>query len=566
MHHLTTLIDRILCGGRRSIPRQGISNLVTVSTPLQEIVEIYPGLSHGRTARNTGNENQAQQDDAHSAIVHCRVPQVRSTLRAPKNTGLIAWAILTLPLVLVALPLFLSSDNLHSAGESTTYDRIGLAIRTFWGHEGASFWAPGTWAIDHNFPLGTAFFFALPMVLKIDPVGVLRCHSVLWALVASLAMFRLLRPRVSPILAACAASAMWCVPTFVRGAVVTGEEAPTIGLMMLSLLWLSRTKAKPRSLLLSCLAVNGMVLFRLDAIFIPPVFALAAFWIVGGRTAIAYAIGCAGTTLLHLGVTWGLTGDPLDFARVATRVTEGVSLKQSVGMADFVTAIAGYLGGWLPLGLATIGIVMLLRRGQLEGRLIVGVTAWLALGYGLAARIPVLEVDIGRYFVPLTGLLAALIPLAATALPKRGLLREGAALAALVLLASLNLGTIRAQANEARLEPGLMAASTWLAQCAPHLRTLSTHRAPAVQLAAGYRQVPVHLLNSRWNTDAPKSMEDELNAKGAQVLVLVGAGPEVQEFRASKIRGWSYAWQDQEVVIYARVSAEEHGKLLTCGR
>ena len=475
-------------------------------------------------------------------------------------------AILALPLVLLLLPLFLSSDNLHSAGESTTYDRIGLAIRTFWGQAGASFWTPSTWTVDHNFPLGTAFVFGLPIVFKVDPVGLLRIHSALWAVVASGAMFHLLRPRVSPILAACGASAMWWVPTFVRGAVVTGEEAPTIGLMMLGLLWLSRARNTPRALLLSCLAVNGMVLFRLDAIFIPPVFAVAGFWIVGGRRAVAYAIGCGSTTLLHLGVTWGLTGDPLDFARVATRVTEGISLKQSVGATDFLTAIAGYLGGWLPLGLATLGLVTLLRRGHREGRLIVGVTTWLALGYGLAARVPVLEVDIGRYFVPLTALLAAMVPLAAESLPKRGLLREGAALGALILLASVNLGTIREQAGEARLEPGLVAASGWLNECAPHLRTLSTHRAPAVQLAAGYRQVPVHLLNSRWNTDAPKPMGDELNAKGAQLLVLVGAGPEVQEFRASKVRGWSYVWQDQEVVIYARVSAEKHLKLLACGR
>lgn len=480
------------------------------------------------------------------------------------KSGPIALAILTLPLVTLFLPLFLGSENLHSAGESTTYDRIGLAVRTFWGQEGASFWAPRTWAIDHNFPLGTAFVFALPMVFKADPVALLRWHSALWALVASLAMFRLLQPRVSPILAACAASAMWWVPTFVRGAVVTGEEAPTIGLMMLGLLWLTRAKNSPRSLFLSCLAVNGMVLFRLDAIFIPPVFALAAFWIVGRRPAIAYAIGCAGTTVLHLGVTWALTGDPLDFARVATRVTEGISLKQSVGTVDFVSAIAGYLGGWLPLGLAAMGLAVLLLRGHREERLLVGVTAWLALGYGFAARVPALEVDIGRYFVPLTALLAALIPLAATSLPKRGLVREGGALAALALLASLNLGTIRAQAIEARLEPGLLAASAWLNQCAPDLYTMSTHRAPAVQLAAGYRQVPVHLLNSRWNTDAPKSMGDELNATGAQVLVLIGAGPEVQEFRASKIRDWAYVWQDQEVVIYARVPTEEHRRLLAC--
>jgi hypothetical protein len=60
-------------------------------------------------------------------------------------------------------------------------------------------------------------------------------------------------------------------------------------------------------------------------------------------------------------------------------------------------------------------------------------------------------------------------------------------------------------------------------------------------------------------------MGEELNAKGAEVLVLVGSGPEVQEFRASKIRDWLYVWQDKQVVIYSRVSPGERQRLLSCG-
>jgi hypothetical protein len=492
------------------------------------------------------------------------VPNVRPQLPARSNELRVAWALLIFPLFAVLLPLFLSSENLHSAGESTSYDRIGLGIRTFWGQPGASFWSPSTWTPDHNFPLGTALVFALPSLLELDPVGLLRAHSALWAAVASFAVFRLLRPQVTPLIAAAAASALWWVPTFARGAVVTGEEAPTFGLMMLGLLGLSRARSHPRALLLSCLAVNGMVLFRLDAIFIPPAFALAGFWVVGGRRAIAYAVGCAGTTLLHLGITWALTGDPVAFARVATRVTGGISLKTHVGPLDFATAISGYLGGWLLLGLAAVGLFTLFRRGLIGGRLLVAATLWLGLGYSLAAGVPILEVDIGRYFVPLTALLAAGVPLSALALPQRGRIREGAALGGLVLLASLNVGTIKTQAQEARLEPGLVAASAWLAMCAPELATLSTHRAPALQLAAGYRRQPVHLLNSRWNTDSPRSMGEELDAKGGEVLVLVGAGPEVQEFRAARVAGWSYVWQHREIVIYARVPDKERLRLLAC--
>jgi hypothetical protein len=59
-------------------------------------------------------------------------------------------------------------------------------------------------------------------------------------------------------------------------------------------------------------------------------------------------------------------------------------------------------------------------------------------------------------------------------------------------------------------------------------------------------------------------MSEELDAKGAEVLVLVGAGPEVQEFRAARIKGWSYVWQDREVVIYARVPDKERLRLLAC--
>jgi len=383
-------------------------------------------------------------------------------------------------------------------------------------------------------------------------------------LLTTFALYRLFRPQLRPILAAAAASAPWWVPAFARGGVVSGEEAPTVGLMVLGVLGLARARQHPRALLLSCLAVNGMILFRLDAMFIPPIFALAGFWVVGGRRAVAYAAGCAGTTLLHLGTTWALTGDPLDFARVATRVTGSIATKASVSPGDFFSAIAGYLGGWPLLALALLGLLALARTRSVAGILSVALTVWLGLGYCLAAGVPVLEVDIERYFVPLLTFLAAAAPLSVLWLPERRGLRTAGALGVLALLAALNLGTIRSQAAEARLEPGLTEASDWLNRCGSDLRTMSTHRAPALQLAAGHRTSPVHLLNSRWNTSSPKPMGEELDAKGAELLVLVGAGPEVQEFRASKIRDWRYVWQDQEVVIYARVSERERNRLLSC--
>ena len=488
----------------------------------------------------------------------------RSPPRLSKPELVAARLILALPLVVLVVPLFSLSENLHSVGESTTYDRIALAIRTFWGQSSETASGLSAWNIDHNFPLGTAFIFALPVALGLDPVSPLRLHSALWALLTTVALYRLFRPQLRPITAALSATAPWWVPAFARGSVVSGEEAPTVGLMLVGLLALAHARDRPRALILSCLAVNGMVLFRLDAMFIPPFFALAGLWVVGGRRAILYAVGCAGTTLLHLGTTWLLTGDPLDFARVATRVTGSIATKASVSPLDFLTATASYLGGWPILVLALLGLLALLRNPSTVHKLFLGLFAWLAFGYTLAVGVPVLEVDIPRYFVPFLTLLAAAVPLAALWLPRRKYLREGAAGAALLLLALLNLGTIKAQAQEARLEPGLLEASSWLHTCAPGLRTLSTHRAPALQLAAGHRTEPVHLLNSRWNTSNPRPMGEELNAKGAEVLVLVGSGPEVQEFRASKIRDWLYVWQDKQVVIYSRVSPSQRERLLSC--
>ena len=478
-------------------------------------------------------------------------------------------------MLVVVVPLLLGSDNLHSGGESTTWDRIALALRSFWGVEQGGLLQPGTWNIDTNFPLGTALIFALPVALGLDPEPVLRLHSLLWMLVASASIFAMLRPVLGAALGAASASAMFWVPAVARGSVVTGEEAPTTGLLLLGLFGLSRAwklgaegaaKEQTPWLVLSACAVSGMVLFRLDAMMLPPAFALAGLVCLRGVRSWAYGLACGASSIAHLGITWALSGDPLDFARVATGVTESIATRQDVSTLDFAAAITGYLGGGALVLAALTGLVLSCAVStSRELRLIAWLTLWTTAGYLVAARVPVLELDLARYFVPLLSLLALFVPLVGLAAGHRGALRSALALAGLVLLSTANLETIRAENQAARLEPGLVEVSEWLRICAPDIPTASTHRAPALQLSSGLRQAPVHLLGSRWNTVAPRPMGDELNEHGAKLLVLVGAGPEVQEFRASKIHDWSFVWQESEVVVYGRVPSEVRTELQSCG-
>ena len=276
----------------------------------------------------------------------------------------------------VVLPAFVASDNLHAVVESTSYDRLVLGLRTLRPSGGIPRWDP-------HFPLGTAVVMAVPWGVGLDPVGFSRGLSFMAALVAALGVFALLRRAAGPLAGAAGAAAIWLVPSFTRGAIVTGEEAIYTALVVFAALALARGHGAQRPLpwmFASLLAINGTVLFRLDAMTLVPLFALLGLAAFGPRRGAIHGALCFLTTALHIAVSAWVTGDPLGFARVASmNIRRNASGFDALGPAVLPANLAAELGGWPVLVAALLGAVVLLRRpreraaGRVLGILLVGV-------------------------------------------------------------------------------------------------------------------------------------------------------------------------------------------------
>jgi hypothetical protein len=394
----------------------------------------------------------------------------------------------------VLIPVFLRSDNVHAIEESVAFDRLLLGLRTFWPEGRGD--APGTdglppfpanlrrWALDPNFPLGTAFVFGLPHALGVDPVTWGRLHSLAWAMAAALAWGASLARAGGAAVGALGGAAVFTIPAFTRGAVVSGEEAPYAGLYAVSTWLLLRARdawnsgeaaaagRARRSALLAALAGSATVLFRLDALTLLPGLALAGLLALGRRRGLLFgaALGLGG--LLHLGVSWRVYGDPLNFAHNAARVTRDTA---SPG-GDFHWARLPEIVAWQaagPLGpallaLAALGVVALLRRDPAEpaepagwtqgvGPVLALLSLWLACADEWIVVRGSMQPRLVRYLVPMLMPLPGLAILGAAAWvpgPRRRL-ALGAALAVFGTAAAAGVPRAWADAAAIRLPDGL---------------------------------------------------------------------------------------------------------------
>lgn len=380
-------------------------------------------------------------------------------MRLPTSTPrrLLRWLPLLLVL-LVLVPAFLGSDNLHARVESTSFDRLMLGLR--WLNP-----VPHRW--DPNFPLGTALLMAVPHALGLDPVLWGRLLSLGAAGVAAVLLFALVRRAAGEAAGAVAAAAIWLIPAVTRGAVVTGEEAPYLALLLAGLLALVRAASGGwRWLLLSALAANATVLLRLDAMTVVPLFGLLGVWLLGVRRGALLGVLSLGTTLLHMAVSWRMSGDPIGFARVASfniqRNADGFDV---LGPGLLPLNLVGELG-WAVLGIAGFGGVWLWKAATPAARALGAAWVWLfVVDLGLT-MVGAMEARTMRYLVPLLVLTTAVAAVGATrdGMPRperwpwlRWMLPVGLALSLLS-----NVPEIRRQTREERLPDGLADAARWL--------------------------------------------------------------------------------------------------------
>jgi hypothetical protein len=401
----------------------------------------------------------------------------------------------------------LLSDNLQSLSESTAYDRLVLGQRTFVPGDGKAPWP--RW--DTNFPLGTAAVFSLPYVLGADPVLFGRLHSLFWALVGLLVVGALARRAVPTIPSLLVVLAVAGLPAFVRGAVVSGESAPATALLGIATLALcagspgvpGRSSGRRSWLIASLLAVNAMVLFRIDLMLVVPGLALLGLWRIRGRAGLGYAAGCGGSSALHLllaRATGG--GSAWDFAHTAqlTTARSADGFGGVAALSDMLRTLANQLAGpwlgWPLLALTLLGGASLLRSGEgPRGRLLALVWLWTLVAYQAACLSGVLEARSPRYLVPLLALSCPLLLHGTATLTKRFAGRHTATVLALVTATAFFSGawTAVSEAREARLPSGLVDCASALGELAGDGHIMIAERHPVVVVHSGlpYSQTSV---------------------------------------------------------------------------
>jgi hypothetical protein len=478
---------------------------------------------------------------------------------------LVGGIVAVLPVLLIGVPLFLLSENVHTVEESTAFDRLRLSMRTFWPTPTASFWRPSTWRIDTNFPLGTAVLFALPNAFGLESAFWGRVLSGISALIATGCAFRLFAPRFGPLLGGVAAAFPWCSPAFARGAVLSGEELLFTASLLVALVGLIEGR---RWIGVSLVAANAMVLFRLDAMVVLPAYGLLALALLGRRRGLMVAAASGVSSLLHVGITWATTGDPLAFARLAQGVTAATTREgPSMMPAAYLAGIAEGLGHPALLGLAAVGAIVAVLRGGRSGRAWAFVAVYLLLAYMAVGASGILKLQFTRYLVPVFVLTAVLVPISLAAVgPPRSVLAAtlGAVLLGFCLHGSAKAVTEHAVA--ARVPTGLEAAAHWLAMCGQGETALVTSHLPALTVLGPLPPDSVDQVKTRWNWLEPPPVSGQMSRGDVKFVVLVGAGPVVQAVREARTPGWRFAWQEHSVSIYARASDEEQRRLLSCTR
>lgn len=478
------------------------------------------------------------------------------------------WAgllLLVLPVVLILVPLFGYSENLHTSEETTSWERVTLGLRTFWPQPTSTVLQPSGWLIDTNVPLGSAVLFAIPNLFDLEAVFWCRAFASVGCVLAMLGLFRLLEPQVGGLAAALAAIWPWSVPAFSRGSVVSGEEAVFTASIVLAVLGLVEGR---RWLVVSVLAANAMVLFRLDAAIVLPGYALLAFMLRPRRQALTLSALSGLSLLFHLGVTWATTGHPLTFAKTAGRVTAATS----AGGADltpggYFALLAQDLGGAWVLALAVAGAAVLLWRGGKAGRALAIITLWMVAAYGVVGLIGTIKLGFARYLVPTLALLTACAGAAFGTLPGRWRtvlpLLGGLAL---VLSFRTTVPIIVQQADEARLAPGVEGAAHWFAFCGRERTILVTDNPFAFSVLGPLRPERVVRVQTEFTNAEPTPLLEQLQAPDVSYLAIVGSGPVAQMVREARAPGWRFVWQEHAVTVYARVDEAERERLLDCSR
>ncbi len=475
------------------------------------------------------------------------------------------WLLLLLPVVLLLVPLFEYSENLHTSEETTSWERVTLGVRTFWPEPTSSLFDVSDWQIDTNVPLGSAVLFAIPNLFDLQAVFWCRLFAALAAVLATLGLYRLLEPEVGGLAAALGAIWPWTVPAFCRGAVVSGEETLCTAAIVLAVLGLVEGR---RWLILSALAANAMVLVRLDAAIVLPGYALLALALLPRRKALLMS-GLSGLSiLLHLAVTWATTGHPLTFAMTARRVTAATSAGGAeLTAGGYVELLGKDLGSPWVLALAFAGAVLLLWRGGRRSRALAFMALWVAFAYGVVGLNGTIKLGFARYLVP------TLVLLAACAGGVFGVV-AGRWRTALPVLGAATIGwtfhsavpVVQRQAEEARLAHGVEGGAHWLAACGEEVTVLVTDNPFAFSVLGPLRPERVVRVQTEFTNAEPMSLLDQLQAPDVRYLAIVGSGPVEQLVREARAPGWRFVWQEHAVTIYARVDEAEQERLLTCSR
>jgi hypothetical protein len=393
---------------------------------------------------------------------------------------------------------FVVSDNLHGRAESIAWDRLLLGLRTL--HP-----PPGEPAFDTHFPLGTAVVSA---ALHASGLPVVLTARLLCLVVAGVALWRLrqLVDDVSgrPFGAAAVALAV-CVPAVTRGAVVVGEEAAYAALLLSAI-----RAARQGRFLAMTLGANAMVGFRLDAMTVVPVFAIWA-WSTGRRS---LAVGCFASTALHLGASWALTGDPFEWARLASVVTQRSA--HGFGGGPGLWTLAGVM--WDQLGPACViagAAAMVAGRP----RPLFWVALWLLAVDTALAAIGAMEARAPRYVVVL---LTLWLP-GAIDVSRR--LHWGVPV--LLLATALHgLPEIARAAREERLPDGLIAMAPRLREAVGGGRLLVGEQHPVVVVAGGFRADAVSVLPPGAPADADAADVASAMREAAFLLQVDGNPPE----------------------------------------
>ncbi len=469
-----------------------------------------------------------------------------------------------LPVAFVFAPVFARSENMHAGPESIAFDRIQLAMRSFWLEPGASLWRPRTWTLDTNFPLGTAFLFALPRAFGLDSVLAARGLAGGAALVASLAVFRFHSRSAGPLVAGLAAASVWTVPPFIRGAVVSGEEAFFTAALMLAFLGLARSGRGWT--ILSVVAANGLVLFRLEGALLLPIYGAVALWARGRREGGLIALASGASVLLHLGLAWSITGDPLSFLWLAQGVTEATSSGQaSLAPMEYLWVLGQQLGGsWVVL-LSGAGVASAAARGGREGRLWAAAVLGVTIVYGLLTALGLLNALHIRYLVPPLALLSASVPLGLLALTGRAAALGRPAFC--VLFAVLLHGGQQAafaEAEAARLPPTVLQGSRWLGSCARGQLTLVTSHCPEIEVLGRLPPGSVLDLETDLTWPDPLPVRTQLERTGLTMLFLADQGDAAQAVLEVLPDDWHLVWSRDLGRIYTRAGGQERERLLEC--